>query len=226
LVMPYALYDGRWQLAARLAKEIIDSGNYQLYGNYGDLFQYAGDKVNDEFIMHHDLEAVGTNVTYSFRDLGPHFRTGAGQSYNVPLKSLVDSYWTLQGRPIDDCPLYSKEEYELNPKLNRDPRYTASIMGHGDMFYGEEIDVYTPGNPMYYENLRASKSGYWWRKLVPEEDAFRNGNLVYGLSRYAEVLLTYAEAKIMQNDVDALAKASKRFFDTKGKTTTPGAHRL
>jgi len=27
-------------------------------------------------------------------------------------------------------------------------------------------------------------------------------------------------------DVDALAKASKRFFDTKGKTTTPGAHRL
>jgi len=27
-------------------------------------------------------------------------------------------------------------------------------------------------------------------------------------------------------DVDALAKASRRFFDTKGKTTTPGAHRL
>ncbi|MGC0250374.1 nucleotide sugar dehydrogenase [Pseudactinotalea sp. Z1748] len=27
-------------------------------------------------------------------------------------------------------------------------------------------------------------------------------------------------------DVDALAKASKRFFDTKGKVTTPGAHRL
>ena len=27
-------------------------------------------------------------------------------------------------------------------------------------------------------------------------------------------------------DIDALAKASKRFFDTKGKVTTPGAHRL
>ncbi|HLS00802.1 MAG TPA: nucleotide sugar dehydrogenase, partial [Beutenbergiaceae bacterium] len=27
-------------------------------------------------------------------------------------------------------------------------------------------------------------------------------------------------------DVDALAKAATRFFDTKGKTTTPGAHRL
>lgn len=206
LVMRYALYNERWELAVRLAREVMDSDSYQLHHSYRDLFQYAGDKTNDEFIQHHNLEAVGANVTYSFRDLGPHFRTGNGQSYAVPLKSLVDSYWTLQGRRIDECPLHTKEEYELNPKLNRDPRYEASIMGHGDTFYGETIDVYTSGNPMYYQNLRASKSGYWWRKLVPEEDAFRNGNLVYGLSRYAEVLLTYAEAKIMLNDVDALAK--------------------
>lgn len=206
LVMRYALFHGRYELAARLAKEVMDSGQYELYNNYGNLFQYAGASTNNEFIQHHNLEAVGTNITYSFRDLGPHFRTGNGESFNVPLKSLVDSYWTLQGRPIDDCPLYSKQEYELNPKLNRDPRYEASIMGHGDIFYGEEIDVYTPGNPMYYQNLRASKSGYWFRKFVPEEDAFRNGNLVYGVSRYAEVLLTYAEAKIMLNDIDDLAK--------------------
>lgn len=206
LVMRYALYDGRWELAARLAKEVMDSGNYGLHHSYRDLFQYAADKANNEFIQHHDLEAVGANNTWSFRDLGPHFRTGNGESYNVPLKSLVDSYWTLQGRPIDNCPLNSKQDYELDPKLNRDPRYEASIMGHGDTFYGEEIDVYTPGNPMYYQNLRASKSGYWFRKFVPEEDAFRNGNLVFGVSRYAEVLLTYAEAKIMLNDIDDLAK--------------------
>lgn len=206
LVMRYALYHGRYERAARLAQEIMESGRYELYPNYRNLFQYAGAASNKEFIQHHNLEAVGANNTWSFRDLGPHFRTGNGQSYSVPTKALVDAYWTLQGRPIDNCPLHTKEEYELNPKLNRDPRYQASIMGHGDIFYGEEIDIYTPGQPMYYQNLRASKSGYWYRKLVPEEDAFRNGNLVYGLSRYAEVLLTYAEAKIMQNDIDELAK--------------------
>ncbi|MBD1425013.1 RagB/SusD family nutrient uptake outer membrane protein [Sphingobacterium arenae] len=206
LVMRYALYHGRYELAARLAQEVMESGRYELYPNYGDLFQYAGASSNKEFIQHHNLEAVGANNTWSFRDLGPHFRTGNGQSYSVPTKALVDAYWTLQGRPIDDCPLHSKEEYELDPKLNRDPRYQASIMGHGDIFYGEEIDIYTPGQPMYYQNLRASKSGYWYRKFVPEEDAFRNGNLVFGITRYAEVLLTYAEAKIMQDDIDALAK--------------------
>ncbi|MBC9796560.1 RagB/SusD family nutrient uptake outer membrane protein [Sinomicrobium weinanense] len=207
LVMRYALYNERYELAARLAREIMDSGNYSLHSSYRDLFQYEGATTNNEFIQHQDIESFSGSTTYSFRDLGPHFRTGNGESYCVPLKSLVDTYWTLQGRPIDECPLHTKEEYELDPKLNRDPRYEASIMGPGDEFYGETIDIYNPNNPMFYENQRASRSGYWFRKFVSEADAFRNGNLTYGLLRYAEVLLTYAEAKIMMNDVDNLAKS-------------------
>ncbi|SKB30295.1 Starch-binding associating with outer membrane [Parapedobacter luteus] len=206
LIMRYALFNERYELAAQLAREIMDSGQYELYANYGDLFQYEGDTRNREFIIHMERESVGNGATYSFRDLGPHFRTGNGQSYAVPLKSLVDAYWTLQGRPIDECPLYTKEDYELNPGLNRDPRYAASIMGPGDIFYGEPIDVYNPGNPMYYENQRASKSGFWFRKFVSDADAFRDGTLTFGLIRYAEVLLTYAEAKLMLNDFDELAK--------------------
>jgi hypothetical protein len=109
---------------------------------------------------------------------------------------------------IDNCPLHTKEEYELDPNLNRDPRYEASIMGHGDIFYNEIIDIYNPNNPMFHENQRASKSGYWFRKFVSETDAFKSsGNYEFGLLRYAEVLLTYAEAKIMLNDVDPLAKS-------------------
>ena len=52
-----------------------------------------------------------------------------------------------------------------------------------------------------------SKSGYWFKKFVDEADAFRTGgNMHFPLSRYAEVLLTYAEAKIMMNDIDELAR--------------------
>src|SRR5690606_19754197 len=176
LIIRYALYNERWDLAARLANEIIESGKYSLYPDYKNLFQYEGSSDNNEFIMHFDRESHsgGSN---SFRDLGPHYRTGPGQSYVVPLKSLIDSYWTLQGRPIGDCPLHTKEEYELDPTLNRDPRYEASIMGHGDNFYGETIDIYDPNNPMYYQNQRASASGYWFRKFVDESDAFKtSGN--------------------------------------------------
>ncbi len=206
LIMRYALYDERYELAATLARDIMDNTGYTLHPVYGDLFQYEADSDNNEFILHLDEESHSGSTTYSFRDLGPHFRTGNGQSYCVPLKSLVDSYWTLQGRPIEDCPIHTKEEYELNPGLNRDPRYKASIMGPGDEFYGEAIDIYNPNNPMFYENQRASKSGYWFRKFVSEADAFRDGNMEYGLLRYAEVLLTYAEARIMTNTIDDLAR--------------------
>lgn len=207
LIMRYALYNQRYELAARLAKEIMDSGKYQLHSKYGDLFNYKADKTNKEFIIKFDMESHGNSGTNSFRDLAPQYRTGNGESYLVPTKSLVDSYWTLQGRPIDKCPLHSKQEYELDPKLNRDPRYAQSIFGHGDKFYGEEIDIYDPNSLMYIEKQRGSKSGYWFKKFVDETDAFKgSGNMHFPLLRYAEVLLTYAEAKIMTDNVDDLAK--------------------
>lgn len=208
LVMRYALYNGRYELAARLAKEIIDSGKYQLHPQYANLFNYQADKTNKEFIIKFDMESHNNSATASFQHLAPQYRTGNGQSYLVPLKSLVDTYWTLQGRPIDSCPLHSKQEYELNPKLNRDPRYEASIFGHSDLFNNEKIDIYDPKSAFYYQNLRSSRSGYWFKKFVDQADAFRTGgNMHFPLARYAEVLLTYAEAKIMLNDIDELARS-------------------
>src|SRR5699024_6415501 len=192
-------------LAGKLAKEVIDSKHYELYPNYGDLFNYKADKTNKEFIITMDMESHAGN-THSFEHLAPHYRTGNGQSYVVPTKSLVDAYWTLQGDPIDNSPLHSKEEYELDPTLNRDPRYAASIFGNGDEFYGDVIDIYNENSPMYYQKDRASSTGYWFKKFVDESDAFKSsGNMYFPLLRYAEVLLTYAEVKITQNDIDQLA---------------------
>ncbi|MCU7693232.1 RagB/SusD family nutrient uptake outer membrane protein [Haoranjiania flava] len=209
LIMRYALYNGKYEMAARLAKEIMDSKKYELFASYANLFNYKGDKINKEFIMKMDMPSHNNTATNSFRDLGPQYRTGPGQSYSVPTKALVDAYWTLQGRPIDKCPLYKKEQYELNPKLNRDPRFSASIFGHGDKFSGEIINIYDENSPLYYKNLRASSTGYWYKKFVDEADAFKTsgGNMHFPLLRYAEVLLTYAEAKIMLGDVDDLAKS-------------------
>lgn len=207
LTMRYALYNGKYDLAAKLAKEIIDSGNYTLHPVYQELFSYKASKANKEFIMWFDMASHNNSATQSFQHLGPHYRTGPGQSYCVPTKALVDAYWTKQGRPIDKCPIHTKEEYELNPTLNRDPRYTVSIMGNDDMFYGEKIDIYNENSPMHYQKLRASKTGYWFRKFVDETDAFKSGgSMDFPLLRYAEVLLTYAEAKIMLNDIDPLTK--------------------
>ncbi len=207
LVMRYALYNKRYELAAQLAKEIMDSGHYQLYPDYGALFQYGASSNNNEFIIWLDQSSHDGSATWSFNHLGPHFRTGNGDSYLVPLKSLVDAYWTIDGYSIANSPTHTKLEYEIDPGLDRDPRYYTSIMGNGDNFYGETINIYDPNSTMYYKEERASQSGYWFRKWVDDADAFRNGgNMEFGLLRYAEVLLTYAEAKIMLHDINPLAK--------------------
>lgn len=207
LIMRYALINGRYELAAKLAKEVMDSKKYQLHPKYGDMFSYAADKSNNEFIIRFNQESRGTGTTVTFTHFAPQSKTGPGQAHMVPIKSLVDAYWTKEGRPIDQCPLHTREEYELNPKLNRDPRFAQSIFMHGDTFNGEVINIYNPSSTMYFENARAGKSGYWFKKLVDQADAAKSsGNMDLGVLRYAEVLLTYAEAKIMLNDVDDLAK--------------------
>ena len=209
LLMRYALYFERYELAADLAKEIMDSGQYSLHPDYGALFQYDAASNNNEFIIWMGSQSFGGRETWTFNHLGPHYKTGNGDSYLVPLKSLVDSYWTLQGHTIENSPRHTKKEYMVNPDLNRDPRFYATIMGNGDVFSGDTINVYDPNSTFYYEKPRASASGYWFKKWVSEADAFRSGgNMEFGLLRYAEVLLTYAEAKIMMNQVDALAKTS------------------
>ncbi|MDR2283833.1 MAG: RagB/SusD family nutrient uptake outer membrane protein [Sphingobacterium sp.] len=207
LIMRYALYNGDYQRTARLAKEIMDSKKYELFNNYGNLFNYSGDKINKEYIIRFNKESHPSAATFSFTNLAPQSKTGTGQAYLVPVKALVDSYWTLQGRPIDQCPLHTKQEYELNPKLNRDPRFASSIISNGDTFNGEVINIYDPNSTYSYEKIRAGKSGYWFKKFVDPADYSRaSGEMEFGVIRYAEVLLTYAEAQIMQNDVDDLTK--------------------
>src|SRR5699024_10429795 len=136
LLMRYALYNERYDLAIKYAKDIIDSHLYELYPNYGDLFQHAGAHNNNEFILWQSRNSYDGD-TWTYNHLGPPYRTSNGDSYLVPLKSLVDAYWTKEGYTIDNSPLHSKEEYEIDPSLDRDPRYKASIFGNGDEFYGE-----------------------------------------------------------------------------------------
>src|SRR5690625_6340182 len=106
LTIRYALYNERYDLAIKLAEDIMESGRYSLHPVYGDLFNYNAASNNNEFIIHMDRESNGESSN-SFQFLGPHYRTGKGQSYALPIKSHVDSYWTLQGDSLVHSPLYT-----------------------------------------------------------------------------------------------------------------------
>ena len=171
-------YAHRLQVNRLLAND-DGHGLYQIAWRMNPTQQiYFESEYPDHYILHNNL-----NPLASINHGGP--------------KNYLHDRSTINLRP----------KYFLNKNLNRDPRLASSIFGHGDMFYGERIDIYNPSSLKYFENQRSSKSGYWFKKFVDETDAFRSGgNMHFPLLRYAEVLLTYAEAKIMMNDIDDLAK--------------------
>jgi len=205
------LYQERWAEAATAAKEVMDLGVYTIYPSYGKMFTYEG-IGNSEVIF--DLQELKEKQwNFTMQNYGPN--SVGGWSSGCPLQSLVDSYECTDGKTIAESALFDAND----PYANRDPRLTYSILypGH-DWRYGvfNTIPGATyPGKTIVAgDDLTDNTSGQWnktgtgynWLKYISEDDVdngdYWNGSIHYILIRYAEVLLTYAEAKIEANDID------------------------
>jgi hypothetical protein len=178
------LYNERWSEAAETAKAVMDLNVYSLFKDYRYFFSEAN-KHNEEVIF---------NVESSL----PDFQTTNDQDIfrlnrPAPLKELVDKYQMTDGKSILESPLYDPEK----PYENRDPRLHYSITVIGYPYNGKPItkqDVMTTGfGTKKYTTYRDDVE-------IPlvERSAF-NAILI----RYAEVLLTYAEARNEASGPDA-----------------------
>ncbi|CAL1518003.1 RagB/SusD family nutrient uptake outer membrane protein [Chitinophaga sp. MM2321] len=195
------LYAGRYQLAADAAEQVMGLG-YTLYGSYQQLFSYAAEN-NTEVILDKQFvkDLYPNNV---FNRLAPYSQKSA-TSYYVPTKALTDAYEMSNGKAIDAA----GSGYDpFHPNDNRDPRLRYSIFVQGDQL--PSGITYNPvpgsGTPDAIGNTYlATSTGYNIRKYVNPEDYANPTNCGINiiLLRYAEVLLTYAEAKIELNTIDA-----------------------
>jgi hypothetical protein len=178
------LYNERWSEAAETAKAAMDLNVYSLFNDYRYFFSEVN-KHNEEVIF---------NVESSL----PDFQTTNDQDIfrlnrPAPLKELVDKYQMTDGKSIHESPLYDPGK----PYENRDPRLHYSITVIGYPYNGKLItkqDVMTTGFGMKkYTTYRDDEE-------IPlvERSAF-NAILI----RYAEVLLTYAEARNEASGPDA-----------------------
>ncbi|MCD0472308.1 RagB/SusD family nutrient uptake outer membrane protein [Flavobacterium sp. JAS] len=205
-----ALYTKRYAEAAAAAKQIMDAKKYALYPSYRDLFLAAGQTSKEiVFSLPRSLTfAVTYNIQYDISRL-----TG-GYASNIPMISLVDSFECTDGLTIDKSPLYNVAK----PFDNRDPRLRASLVVPGDPWLGY---VYN-SRPSATQTIRLSDNklisnqdspsvntfpsytGLLKKKGIPNDPAinWKSQDLDYVLIRYAEVLLTYAEAKIELNEID------------------------
>jgi len=128
---------------------------------------------------------------------------------------MVDMYASSDGLPIDESPLFDPAK----PFENRDPRLDQSILLPGEWINGLWFQTHPDSvktikktasgekrvdNPEV-TNAYATFTGYLWNKYLDESDVPGNNTqstLPVMIMRYAEVLLTYAEAKIELNQID------------------------
>lgn len=200
----FALYFHDFEVAASESKSVIDSGKYKLYdegntGKYKELFWEKTDGC-DEFILSVQYNAPARTHYLIGWQCFPDLGWGGIN----PTQSLVDAFEDKDGAPIKKSKIYN----EKKPFDNRDPRLEVCVLHDGETMYGRTVKVAplkSSGNTGIGQHNDATATGYYQQKwLDPSIDPASTGwdmGKDWVVIRYAEVLLTYAEAK---NELKAL----------------------
>ncbi len=214
-----------FKTAAEAAKAVI--GQRQLADSFDDLFNLTGQAkadVRNEMLFELMYSSAGTKRTHVIA-FGQVSRN-TGQTGRHPSMLLADTYECIDGKRIDESPLYDPK----HPQRNRDPRFHATLSMHGDTVSVNNGSVVTQIleaydiNTMFYNNATSSWEsknnadinsaaawasfcnagvGFIWQKFSSElTENISSQSCNVPVMRYAEVLLTYAEAKIELNELD------------------------
>jgi hypothetical protein len=215
-------YDGKakhyFGIAAYSAGRII--GKRQLASNFNDLFTIAGQNKSDvrsEMLFELMYSSEGTRNIH--RIAKGQCSINYGSCVRYPSSMLADTYECKDGKRIDESPLYDPH----HPSKNRDPRFNTTLRMSEDTVqyytsngtqklvldgYNNKTSFYSSSKGWYSDTNRdisgsssgnsffKAGTGYMWYKYGADiaEGAEQTTNIA--LMRYAEILLTYAEAKI------------------------------
>lgn len=206
-----ALFDGRWAVAEKAAKDVMDLGVYSLYStgkpeeDYNKLFSYAGKLsrgANRETIV-----ARMNLADVSMHNISRESQVPDQASRYNPTKALVDAYLSIDGLPIEKSPLYKEDTY-ANMFENRDPRMKQTILAPGSVWGGRkdgnpantDPNIFTAPKFVSDKLGSVTTTGFYFTKYVEVEAVSRvtkDENDIH-VMRLGEVLLNYAEAKMEQ----------------------------
>lgn len=220
-----AMLDKRYQAAVDATNAIITSAQYNLNPSFTSLFTRAGQAANaNKEIMYEMIYPVADANPVSYINLGQGSRTISAQSGRFPIQALVDRYECLDGKRIDQSPLYNPD----SPSVRRDRRLKATVALHSDTIgctlfgtyrrcvyniYNAATPISTNGGAFASSpNLDLTNAfgpvlngmGTLWYKYSNDElDDIATAKTSFIYMRYAEILSIYAEAKIELNQLDA-----------------------
>lgn len=188
----------KWEKAAAAAKEIMDLNVYRL-----DPDEKANNYTSQEVIF-----AIMRSESSSFELYNFPVRFTEGQrtylAGNYPTQNLVDAFQTANGYDITLGPngwQTADPDFDVTkPYEGRDPRFARAILADGMSFKGSTIETFVGGKDYSAtRNDLGSPTGYYLRRYIQESTSFTPENEVKNkhqwiVYRYAETLLTYAEA--------------------------------
>jgi hypothetical protein len=189
-----------YERAKAAADAVIASGVYSLLPSYENLFIYENEN-NQEVIFDKqfikDLSANAVMNNFGAVSLG---NNGSMMS---PTGLLVDEYETINGKKISEDASFDP----MNPYENRDPRLGYTLFVPGSVLPNGTVYDSRPGwsssADVIGASYQVSKTGFLPRKYINVEDIGQSNRTNCGINliliRYAEILLTAAEARIELN---------------------------
>ena len=219
-----ALRNGDYETAAAASKACMDLNVYKLHPNYRDLFTASW---SDEWIFFFRGDVTLKKYYWAGSDVANCITrlSGGWGGVAAPSYELVCAYPCIDGKPIDESPLYNPKDFFEN----RDPRMEMTIVTFATAHNKKVLDgTYNPRDYLWlgYEYspdptrttvLRASDgvqvgntdskaraehaayNGFCFKKFI-DGSFLENGRTgaptTYPYLRYGDVLLMYAEAMI------------------------------
>ncbi|PSL44817.1 putative outer membrane starch-binding protein [Chitinophaga niastensis] len=184
--------------ARAVTQDIISSGNFSIYNtgkpnqDYATLFNSQDLLPNKEVILANPYDA---NKSGSGNNNGTVF----GDYEQSPSRDLIQTYLMRDGSRFTDIPGYDKMQFVQEFNL-RDPRMQQTMAGPG---FTRASDT-----KPYIQRLSKNFTGYHQLKgYTNTTDNIIAGSVDFPVYRYAEALLTFAEAKaelgtLTQTDLD------------------------
>jgi hypothetical protein len=194
--MRSALYWGDYQRALDAAKAIKALNVYELDNSYANLFTLDGRDSKEIILSVQHLKPNKVEWIITLLNNGD-----GGWGSMVPTGNLIDMYEMADGKTKDEA----GSEYDpTHPFSNRDPRMAMTVLYPGQEWNGGVLNTLdetvngekNPNHPTSADN--ASKTCLTWAKYIAPLEQYGgdydNTNMCQIVFRYAEALLTIAEA--------------------------------
>lgn len=180
------------QKARDLAKELMDSGKFSIYSTGNPENDYA--KLFTSQDLMGNPEVILVNPYDANKDRGSNVNTGVFGDYEQsPSRDLVMSYLMKDGSYYSSVPNHMQLGFVEEFK-DRDPRMMQTLVYPGW--------IREPNSTPYIQNLNKNFTGYHQIKGYQNTtDNIAISSADFPVYRYAEVLLTYAEAKVEMNEL-------------------------